>query len=105
MSKIKIVRDSGYADRVRKYKVMCDGKHLGDIGNGESLEFETSPGEKEVFLKIDWCRSDKVRVNVPADGVVTLHGGSSLRGAKVFLAIVYAIFMPHKYLWLKASNN
>lgn len=46
MSKVRIIRDS------------------------ESFEFEAAPGEKELFLKVDWCRSNKIKVVVPVDGVV-----------------------------------
>lgn len=103
MSTIKITRDSGYADRVRKYKVICNGEEVAKIGNGESIEFETKPGEKEIYLKIDWCRSNKIIVNVPPGGEVSLQAGSSLRGTAVFMAIVYVLFMPHKYLWLRVE--
>lgn len=105
MSIIKISRDSGYADRIRKYKVICNNKCIGKIGNGESLEFETSPGEKEIFFKIDWCRSNKIKVEVPNDGAVNLNGGSSIRGYKVLLATIYTIFLPHKYLWIRSENS
>ncbi|HEY9030891.1 MAG TPA: hypothetical protein VIM93_05975 [Kangiella sp.] len=103
MSRIKITRDSGYADRVRKYKVICNGDEVAMVGNGESIEFETSSGEKEIYLKIDWCRSNKVTINVPPGGEVRLQGGSSLRGPKVLMAIVYVLFMSHKYLWLRVG--
>lgn len=103
MSKITISRDSGYADRVRKYKVICNGEEVAKVGNGETIEFEVPPGEKEVYLKIDWCRSNKVAVSVPPGGEVHLQGGSSLRGTAVFMAIVYVLFMPHKYLWLQSN--
>ena len=105
MSIIKISRDSGYADRSRKYKVICNNECIGKIGNGESLEFETSPGEKEIFFKIDWCRSNKIKVEVPNEGVVDLKGGSNIRGFKVLLAIIYTTFLPHKYLWIRSENN
>ncbi len=103
MSKIKLSRDSGYADRVRKYKVICDGEEVAQVGNGETIEFETAPGEKEIYLKIDWCRSNKVTVSVPPGGEAKLNGGSSLRGFKVFIAVFYVLFMPSKYLWLQTN--
>lgn len=105
MSKLRISRDSGYADRARKYTVMCEGKELGKIGNGESVEFDVPPGEKEVYLKVDWCRSNKVRINVPTEGTAQLSGGSNLRGPRIMLAIVYVLFKPHDYLWLTAQAD
>lgn len=104
MSIIRISRDSGYADSIRKYKVICNNDCIGKIGNGESLEFETSPGEKEILFKIDWCCSNKIKVEVPNEGVVNLEGGSNIRSFKALLAIVYIIFLPHKYLWIYGSG-
>jgi len=105
MSKIRVTRDSGYVDRIRKYKVICDSELIGEIGNGESLEFDVSPGQKEVFLKVDWCRSNKIRIDVPPDDTVSVVGGSNLRGSKLFLAIFYILYMPHKYLWINTQNS
>ncbi|RFA37402.1 hypothetical protein [Alkalilimnicola ehrlichii] len=105
MGTLRISRDSGYADRARKYKIICNGECLGKIGNGETQEYEVSPGGKEVYLKIDWCRSNKVRVEVPENGLVSVKGGSNLRGLKLLLAIFYVLLAPHNYLWLSSNSD
>lgn len=104
MGKLVIKRDSGYADAARKYKVVCNGKPLGKISNGETQEFSTEDTDLELFLKIDWCRSNKITIQLEPDQVKNIECGSSLRGGKLFLAIVYVFFMPHKYLWIKESS-
>jgi hypothetical protein len=43
MASVTIIRDSGYADRVRRYKVVIDGVVAGHVSNGESKEFSVSP--------------------------------------------------------------
>lgn len=102
MSKIIITRDSGYADRLRKYKVIVNGKVVGTIGNGESKEFGVCDGNNEVFLKIDWCRSNKIIKQINSGDIIHYKGSSSLRGIHLQFALFYALFMPHKYLRLES---
>jgi len=102
MSILRVSRDGGFADRVRKYKVIVKGIEIGQIENGETKEFKVEPGKHEVYLKIDWCRSNKVQIEVKEEQVVELSGGSSLRGFKLMFSIFYIIAAPNKYLWLSA---
>ena len=48
MAVMKIVRDSGYAIRLRAYAVVLDGTKVGEIGNGEAKEFRVSGGQHEL---------------------------------------------------------
>lgn len=104
MGKIIITRDSGFTDRVRKYKVNINGENIGTIGNGETKEFKIEQGNYELFLKIDWCRSNKI-IFENDDNDSYFDCGSSLRGIKLLFTLIYIIFMPHKYIWLKNASN
>ena len=105
MATIKLKRDSGYSDRIRAYHVVLDGKKVVKIGNGESVEFEAEPGTHELFLKIDWCRSNKITFSISEGQTKTFDCGSSLRGLKMILAILYITFLKNSYLWLSESSN
>ncbi len=105
MNSIKISRDSGYADRIRDYKVICNSEVIGKIRNGETKVFEIAEGQHELYLKIDWCRSNKIKVNVGIEEQVHMYGGSSLRGKKLLFYGFFAIFLPHKYLWLRSESS
>ena len=105
MSNLKVSRDSGYADRARKYKIICNSECLGKIGNGETMDFDLSPGDYELYLKIDWCRSNKIRFSASPNEQVIINASSSLRGIKLLFAIVYAVLLPHKYLWAHRANS
>ena len=80
-SLITISRDSGYADRIRSYKVAVDGAEIGTIGNGESKTFSIQPGPHKLVLKIDWCSTNTVSFDLPSEGSVNFECGSNLRGA------------------------
>jgi hypothetical protein len=105
MATIKICRDSGYADRIRAYHVVLDGKKVMRISNGECVEFPVHPGRHELFLKIDWCRSNKINFSISEAETRVFDCGSSLRGVKLIFAIVYATFLWSGYLWLRDSSN
>ena len=97
---IRIKRDTGYADILRAYKVVLDGNVIGEIKNGQQVEFDVAPGKHHLNLKIDWCRSNIVDCEANQD-TVEFECGSNLRGSKVLLAIVYVLFMRSKYIWLR----
>lgn len=101
---ITITRDSGYADRVRDYRVCLNGTEIGRISNGQTKSFEIEPGEHKLALKIDWGGSNAVPFSIGSNQSCTFVGGSSLRGLRIFLSIFYVIFARSKYLWLKQST-
>lgn len=100
MPKLTIQRDTGYADRMRAYKVILDGRVVAKIKNGQRVTLEIDTGEHELFLKVDWCRSNKLNFSTQTGEDVAFSCGSSLRGMKVFLVFFYATILRHKYLWL-----
>lgn len=100
---IQIKRDSGWTDRARAYKVVVDGKVIGKIHNGEEASFETTPGQHELVLKIDWCKSNYI--NFEAGNEITqFECGSNLRGWKIFLSLIYITFLKNQYIYLKKKS-
>ena len=54
----------GVTDHLRVYEVVVDGMVVGRLHPGETLTVEVGPGLHELFIKIDWARSDKVNIEV-----------------------------------------
>ena len=77
-----------------------DDSDVGTIDNGESKTFSIAPGPHVLVLKIDWCSSNTVRFDLPADGSVHFQCGSNLRGVNLLLSIYYVLFARDQYLWL-----
>ena len=91
---IRIKRNSGYADRMRAYKLILDENAIGEIKNGQEITLEVPKGNHQLYLKVDWCRSNTVNFNAN-DNIIKFDCGSNLRGFKILLAIFYIIFFRH----------
>ncbi|WP_032095975.1 MULTISPECIES: hypothetical protein [unclassified Alteromonas] len=103
MTILRITRDSGFADRTRNYTVIANGITLGKISDGETKDFEIKTNTQEVYLSIDWCRSNKLAATPSGNDVIHLTAESSLRGFRLFLAVAYIAIMPTKYIRLTAG--
>lgn len=99
---IKIRRDSGYTDSMRAYKVILDEKIIGELRDGQEITLEVPKGVHQLYLKIDWCRSNTVNFDVN-DSNINFECGSNLRGFKILLSLFYIIFLRNQYLWLKKN--
>lgn len=67
LASIKVRRASNLlTDSLRAYEVVIDGCVAGRIRLGESQDFEVAAGPHEVFLKISWCRSEKIALRLAA---------------------------------------
>ena len=101
---ITLSRGTGYADRLRAYRVMLDGEEIGRIGNGETKSFPVLPGKHQLAVKIDWCGSNDVTFSLSSGGSLTFLCDSTLRGLRLLGALYYALFARKKYLWLRQAD-
>jgi hypothetical protein len=105
MTNLTVVRDSGYADRLRAYKIVLDGIAIGSIKNGETKTFPIAPGQHSLSLRIDWCGSKSVEF-AAADGTsVVFEAKSNLRGPKIVGALWRSIFAWNSWLLLEQGKS
>jgi hypothetical protein len=92
---IDVERKEGWRDRARPYKVVIDGQKVGGVGHGQQESFEVVPGTHEVFLKLDWCRSPKLTVEVAGGqrAKVTCEAGGNF-----WMTFFDVIFKPTRYI-------
>ncbi len=55
-----IKRDKVWYGRWRKLRLMLDGDEIGNLASGESKLFEVSSGDHELFVQMDWVKSESV---------------------------------------------
>lgn len=92
---IHVERAEGLRDRARAYKGMIDGHEAGTIRHGSEESFQVTPGPHEVFLKIDWCRSPKLTVDVASGQRARVTCAPS---GTIWTAIFAIIFKPTSYI-------
>ncbi len=103
---LRIKRQQMFVDMMRDYEVVIDGTLVGTVGNGETEVFELTPGHHLVHLKIDWCRSKKISLDVLEDETVVLHTGSSMRWFTFpFLYLLKLTIFRRNYINVKEENE
>lgn len=103
MTEIVIRRDSAlWQDRGRKYRVFVDGKEATTVGRGEEARIPVEAGRHVVQLKIDWCRSPSVEIDIEPGAVGVLECGPN---CKPLLELLYITVWRNKYLWLRRSEQ
>ena len=80
MATFIINRTSEYLNRGRRYGIYVDGKEMGKMVNGETKEFNVSPGQHSVFAKIDWCSSETLSIDLNDQETKTLKVGGFKNG-------------------------
>lgn len=77
-AKIIIKRKSEWNNRVRSMGIFIDGKRLGKLSNDEIQEFEIEAGSHEIHAEIDWCGSQKMKVDLKEGEAITLELAGSI---------------------------
>jgi hypothetical protein len=93
---LTIIRESSTVNAGRAYKVVLDGVVVGQVKNGQTAEFELTPGQHVLHLKIDWCRSNIVEID-SADGNERFACGGLMEG------LIASIVSRNNYLYLLPS--
>lgn len=104
MAKLTVQRDTGYADKLRKYRVFLNGSEIGQLAEGAVLHQEIGEGSHTLEARIDWGGSRPLKLNAStSDRVVVVR--SALRGWRVILALLYVIFNRQGYLTLDLQGS
>ena len=100
-ARITLSRATTIADSARNYKVLIDNRDVGKIETGKTIEIPMAPGNHTIVLKIDWCGSNRIPFSINPGENLQFECGSSLTGWKIFVKILYVLFMPNEYLWIR----
>jgi len=104
-SMINIKRDSGYADQLRNYKVILDGKVIGEIADGKTESFKVPAGAHTLRLSIDYIKSNKISFECGSDEATNFECKNNLRGKRYFLLPLYLTILMSKYLTLRKTQT
>src|SRR5262249_21658470 len=101
MATIKIRRPGAYTNYLRSYTLMVDGSPAGTVRSSSEATVPIGPGAHELYLKIDWCRSNTVRFTAAADETIAFEVST----VNPFMAIFYVIFARDEYLMLRRTSS
>ena len=99
MPTITVRRDKGWADKMRKYRILVDGAEIGQLGEGEVLRHEISDETHSIEARIDWCGSRRIPFQAQSEDLVFLVR-SALRGWRLQFTLFYIVFNRRGYLIL-----
>lgn len=104
MAVIKIQRGSGFADKIRKYKVFINNEQIGVISEGEIKEYNVNPGTHTISTKIDWAGSKDVIVNLKENDVVNLRV-ENYTAKHLLISVYFIVFVSLLHIVLLATLN
>ncbi len=97
MAKIIIKRANHFVDNLRDYKVILNKEPIGVISNNSSVFFEIDNKSLEIYLKIDWCRSNKLFISEVNDELI-LNVEPNCKGYKIIFFPLYITLFKNNYL-------
>ena len=81
---IIIHRPNEYVGKLRKLWIFIDGEKTAYVKNGKTVSLEVNSGKHEIYVEMDYLKSNKLEVTVDPKETVHLECGSTLRGVKFF---------------------
>ena len=99
MCKIIISRTSQRVNSLRYYDIYVDEQKFNIISDGEKKALDIPPGNHQIYLKIDWCKSKKLNVTLTEGQELNLKCGSEIIGIKLLFVFFY-LFIPNKWVYL-----
>jgi len=104
-SKLIISRPKQSIDLSRKYKVYIDDKEVMTLAYSQEKEVDIEPGSHKIYLKIDWCRSNFLSVDIVDNQTQKFICGSNIKGWRYILGILYVTVWYNKYLFIKVDEK
>lgn len=96
-AKIKLIRTSNWVYRLRRFGVFVDSIKVGSIANEEEFDFIVAPGRHALVLKVSWCKSETLTLDVTAGDRIELECGTRLKfwmfGALAIFVVVGNVLM------------
>ena len=90
-------RQPGKRDLWRAYRVMVDGNQVAVLNEGETCELTLSPGDHQVWIKLDWTRSPKIKLDLAEASRTYLQCRA---GGGPWMVPIDAPFRPTRYIEL-----
>jgi hypothetical protein len=101
-ARIRLIRHGGYVDMFRSYRIYADGQERGRIGRNSVLELEVPSGSVTLEARLDWCRSQPLKIVAPAGQTVAIE---AVNNWGPLLALWGVTFGCRSYLKLEPASG
>ena len=91
-----------WRDKWRAYTVLVDGNVVGKVRRGASMSTQILPGAHIAQLRIDWCSSPLLPIEIPIGAELHLECGPAESDLGTARQMVEA---PDTYLWLRVADR
>jgi hypothetical protein len=99
---VRLVRRSGFADWLRRYKIFVNGKYAGSLTRNAALNLKVPCGKVTLEARIDWGRSKPLVIEAHAGRLIEVEV-ANVWGA--WLSLWAVTFGSGTYLILRPMNN
>lgn len=101
MSQILVERVGGYSNKLRKIRLVLDGREIDRLVEGEKKTIAIAPGKHTLQAQIDWCGSNKIEFSLKEGETKDF----SLMGTSPMLALYHILFDWNGYLILEEMGT
>jgi hypothetical protein len=91
-----------WQDRYRAFKVYIDGEQRDSIHAGSEVHIPVASGKHACQLRIDWCSSLILEIEVAENERQIVECGSN---ANPFSSIIFLTFLRKRYIWVRAKQS
>lgn len=96
-----LTRPRQWADRLRRYRILVDGREVARLKAGEELRLELPAGEHRMIAQIDWCTSNLLPFGIRPNETTEIEVGASARGWSLLASAFFITMGSGHYLYLK----
>lgn len=102
--KITIIRKPYTPDYYRSYRIYYNRRYIGDIERDSEFSFQINESA-EICLKIDWCRSNKIKIDNSFSNDIKIEVFPSARGWRMLFFFYYMTLGWSRYLTLQVLRS
>lgn len=89
----------------RSLPIYLDGKKIGMIKENQTLEIPVLPGNHEIFVKMDWSRSNKIVFNIAEGEQTHFKCTRSIQGWQLGFLIFYMLFFWNRIIQINQLDK
>jgi len=101
---IKLQRIRDLVGTGRDLKVYIDGSYSVSISYSSKKVIELEPGTHHIFVKMDWCKSKPLKIEIRSGETLNLYCGSRFANKSIFVNMFAAFLFPRNLFYVGTES-